>query len=127
MTVDKISRHPRISGRHRFFLSTKVFLPIRKLRATKSVFSPQLPYLSPSKPHSIVRVPMTGWPPLIPPLSQAVRKARQRRRPGAVVYGDEETYQNVKALNAERTADKFSLEEDCKTEPDIFRDRPNLE
>lgn len=36
---------------------------------------------------------------------QAIRKARQRHRPGAVVYGDRETYQNVKTLLEGRAAD----------------------
>lgn len=45
---------------------------------------------------------------------QAIRKARQRRRPGAIVYGDQETYQNVKALTDERATDNFSLERDFK-------------
>ncbi|CAM9473185.1 unnamed protein product [Scytosiphon promiscuus] len=46
--------------------------------------------------------------------AQAIRKARQRRRPGSIVYGDQETYMNVKALTDERTADDFSLERDFK-------------
>eukprot|EP00903_Cladosiphon_okamuranus_P019110 g17583.t1 len=45
--------------------------------------------------------------------AQAIRKARQRRRPGSIVYGDHETYQNVKALTDQRTADD-SLERDFK-------------
>lgn len=44
---------------------------------------------------------------------QAIRKARQRRRPGSIVYGDQETYQNVKALTDQRTADD-SLERDFR-------------
>eukprot|EP00752_Nemacystus_decipiens_P017324 g15520.t1 len=44
---------------------------------------------------------------------QAIRKARQRRRPGSIVYGDQETYQNVKALTDQRTADD-SLERGFK-------------
>ncbi|CAN0342020.1 unnamed protein product, partial [Ectocarpus sp. 13 AM-2016] len=43
--------------------------------------------------------------------AQAIRKARQRRRPGAIVYGDQETYMNVKALTDQRTAGD-SLERD---------------
>lgn len=50
-------------------------------------------------------------------LAQAIRKARQRRRPGSVVYGDQDTYQNVKALTDERTAGGF-LEKDFQDLPD---------
>ena len=49
--------------------------------------------------------------------SQAIRKARQRRRPGSVVYGDQDTYQNVKALTDDRTAGGF-LEKDFQDLPD---------
>lgn len=49
--------------------------------------------------------------------AQAIRKARQRRRPGSIVYGDQETYQNVKALTDERTAGGF-LEKDFQDLPD---------
>lgn len=57
-------------------------------------------------------------------LQQAIRKARQRRRPGAIVYGDEETYRNVKALIEERALENDSLHASVKddSEEDLLRD-----
>lgn len=55
---------------------------------------------------------------------KAIRKARQRRRPGSIVYGDQETYMNVKALTDQRTADDFSLERDFKDFTGTANDPP---
>lgn len=56
--------------------------------------------------------------------TQAIRKARQRLRPGAIVYGDEETYRNVKALIKERASENDSLHEAFKDSPEegLLRD-----